>query len=229
MGHNKAVRDYEPSPVFIEMVRQRIDELFPNEPQFLTAHRVGINPSYWSNILKRRVPPPSLNKVISIARALQLDVIELARLAGYELTALTDPDGSQSEIDLTKALAQALTANAASKLHLNDYMAILIGKYFEIQSNGDSDEMASFISEELLPVITTEEAWASDASGEIRAYRRVGEDFLKILRIAGSINCMQEFTIDERVSRRQAHRPSRTPQGKQPRSRPVQARKAHHE
>lgn len=209
MVQSKANRDCEPSPEFVETVKRRIEELFPNEPQFVTANRVGINPSYWSNILQKRVPPPSLNKVIGIARALQLDVVELARLAGYELTAQTAPDVSRSEIDLTNALSRALVTNACSRLHLGDYMAILIGKYFEIQSSGDSDEMVSFIRNELLPQIRTEKAWRGDASKKIRAYQRVGEDFLHILKIADSVNKRQEFTIKDRVSKRQAHMSSR--------------------
>lgn len=86
----KSSRNGEPSAAFVDVILERVKELFPNDPQFVVAQRVGINPSYWSNIIRRRVVPPSLQKILNIAAALDINPDELAHLAGYSIPSLQD-------------------------------------------------------------------------------------------------------------------------------------------
>ena len=176
------------SEPFADELRERITELFPGEARYVTANRLGINASYLSNILNLRVPPPSLQKVMSMADVLQIDPVELVTLAGY--ISGTHPSLStrrQSEgCELSRALSSLLTADVS--VSLDDTMAMLIGKYIEIRETGGLEALVDFINSELAPGLSSRQSWEGPEGYTLRTYRRIGEGILSVVKAVEKVN-----------------------------------------
>ena len=173
---------------FADKLRQRMADLFPGEAQFITANRFGINPSYLSNILNLRVPPPSLEKVLSIAEVLQIDPFELACLAGYYSPTKT-PLIMQRRSE-ARRISQILNSLNTTKVSvsLDDIMAMILGKYIDIRETDGIEALIDFIVVELVPGLSSIESWAGREGSRLRMYRGIGEGLLKTISIMNTTN-----------------------------------------
>jgi len=179
-----AAKRSKPSPEFVDIIQRQVDKLFPSSTQYLVAERLGIRPSYWSNIMLRRVPPPSLGKVIAIANALGIDAAELAKLAGYNLGQAQE-GAEASPADSLRLIASltALRSNVdPSQISLDDFIAILLGRYMEIRSSQGLEGMLDFVDGELKAGLASKDDWEGTPGCVLRTYRRIGSHLLDIVK-----------------------------------------------
>lgn len=170
-----------PSKAFVDAIKERMSVLFPGEAQFVTANRFGINPSYLSNILNLRVPPPSLEKVFSIAEVLQIDPMRLASLAGYVFGrhAFYKPRHKSEGHELSRALTPVLSSEMS--VSLDDMMAMILGKYVEIRETDGVEALIDFIDSEMVPGLSSRQNWMGKEGTILRTYRGIGEGILAVI------------------------------------------------
>lgn len=176
------------SKSFADTLRERIAELFPGEAQFITANRLGINPSYLSNILNLRVPPPSLEKVLAMAEVLQIDPVKLAALAGYisGTHPSLSPKRQREGCELSHALSSLYAADVS--ISLDDTMAMLLGKYFEIRATRGLEALVDFINSELVPGLSSRKSWEGPKGYTLRTYWNIGQGILSIINAVDKVN-----------------------------------------
>jgi transcriptional regulator with XRE-family HTH domain len=128
----------ERRPLLGKRLRVLRTSRYPDNSIRSVAEMVGISGPYLSSLELARVPPPSLEVLISLASVLGTNPLELVLLAGYKAEEKR-PNKETDDLEISKSHAMAYSVWKLSKasrdagVSSHQFMCLLLGAYLPMQ------------------------------------------------------------------------------------------------